>query len=252
VLVLIYIRELFYTQMPCYLQSLFVRITSLSLEDDFMPQLSIIQHLCIWALPLLFAITLHEAAHAYVANRCGDNTAKMLGRLSLNPIRHIDPLGTILIPILLGLLTQFNFLLGYAKPVPIDWRQLRKPKRDMVFVAMAGPLANLVMALLWAICYKIATLLEMSWPSLFLLLTARTGILINLVLFLLNLIPIPPLDGSRILISLLPKKAALAYSKIEPYGLIILILLLITGGLGMIFSPFLEAALNAVKFLFKI
>lgn len=217
-----------------------------------MPQLSIIQQMCIWALPILFAITLHEAAHAYIANRCGDTTAKMLGRLSLNPIRHIDPLGTILIPILIGILTQFSFVIGYAKPVPINWGQLKKPKRDMILVALAGPMANLVMALLWACCYKIATLLDMSWPTLFLLLTARAGIIINLVLLLLNLIPIPPLDGSRVVSSLLPWRAALAYSKLEPYGFILLILLLVTGVLGMILTPFLEAIFNAMKFIFKI
>src|SRR5580704_10906626 len=157
-----------------------------------MPEFSIIQQICIWALPVLLAITLHEAAHAFVAYQCGDTTAKMLGRLSLNPIRHIDPIGTVILPLLAGFLTNFNFVIGYAKPVPISWNQLRHPKRDMILVTLAGPFANFLMAFLWAAGIKIASILhpESSMPALFLLYTSRAGMIINLVLTFLNLIPL--------------------------------------------------------------
>ncbi|MBA2650129.1 MAG: site-2 protease family protein [Legionella sp.] len=217
-----------------------------------MPQLSLIQQICIWVLPLLFAITFHEAAHAYAAFRCGDTTAKMFGRLSLNPIRHVDPIGTLLIPLMIGVLTKFTFLFGYAKPVPINWGQLKNPRRDMMLVALAGPLANVIMALFWACCFKIATMLQLSKPVQFLLLTAQAGIVINLVLFILNLIPIPPLDGSRVVSSLLPWKMAQAYSKIEPYGFYILIVLLLTGVIGSMLSPLIDACLQLIKFIFKL
>ena len=184
-----------------------------------MPEFTIIQQICIWALPVLLAITLHEAAHAYVANKCGDTTAKMFGRLSLNPIRHIDPVGTIILPIVAGLLTNFSFVIGYAKPVPINQNQLRNPKRDMILVTLAGPCSNFLMAFLWAGCLKIATLLhpEVSMPALFLLFTSRAGMIINLVLAFLNLIPLPPLDGSKVVSNLLPTRQAMMYEKIEPY-----------------------------------
>jgi Zn-dependent protease len=217
-------------------------------------EFTLIQQICIWAIPVLFAITLHEAAHALIAYRCGDTTAKMFGRLSLNPIRHIDPIGTVLIPILIGVLTQFNFVIGYAKPVPINGNQFRHPRRDMVLVALAGPFSNLLMASLWAGGFKIATLLhpETSMPALFLLATARAGMIINLVLAALNLLPLPPLDGSRVISSILPPRQAIAYEKIEPYGFFILILLVFTGILGKILTPVINLGLSALITLFRI
>lgn len=219
-----------------------------------MPEFTLIQQICIWALPVLLAITLHEAAHAYVANKCGDTTAKMLGRLSLNPIKHIDPIGTIVLPIIIGVLTQFNFVIGYAKPVPINWNQLRKPRRDMILVALAGPCSNFLMAFLWAGTYKIATLLhpESSTAALFLLVTSRAGMIINLVLAFLNLLPLPPLDGSRVVSSLLPTRQAIAYAKIEPFGFIILILLVVTNILGYILIPLINSGMYLLSIIFKI
>jgi len=210
-----------------------------------MPEFSIIQQICIWALPVLLAITLHEAAHAFVAYQCGDTTAKMLGRLSLNPIRHIDPIGTVILPLLAGFLTNFNFVIGYAKPVPISWNQLRHPKRDMILVTLAGPFANFLMAFLWAAGIKIGSILhpESSMPALFLLYTSRAGMIINLVLTFLNLIPLPPLDGSKVVSSLLPAKQAMQYEKIEPYGFLILVLLIFTGILGAMLIPLINISI---------
>lgn len=219
-----------------------------------MPEFTFIQQICIWALPVLLAITIHEAAHAYVANRCGDTTAKMLGRLSLNPLRHIDPIGTVILPIVAGILTNFNFVLGYAKPVPITWNQLRNPKRDMILVALAGPFSNFIMAFLWAGLFKIAILLhpEASAPVLFLLMTSRAGMIINLVLAFLNLIPLPPLDGSRVITSLLPPDKAMVYAKIEPYGFIILVILIFTGVLGYILTPLIYGGMAALRMIFQL
>lgn len=219
-----------------------------------MPEFTLIQQVCIWAIPVLFAITLHEAAHAFVAYRCGDTTAKMFGRLSLNPIRHIDPVGTLLIPIVIGILTQFNFVIGYAKPVPISWNQFGHPRRDMILVAIAGPFSNILMAFLWAGLFKIATLLhpETSMAALFLLATARAGMIINLVLAALNLLPLPPLDGSRVISSILPARQAIVYEKIEPYGFFILILLVFTGVLSKILTPVINLGLTALVSVFRI
>ena len=219
-----------------------------------MPEFTLIQQICIWALPVLLAITLHEAAHAYVANQCGDTTAKMFGRLSLNPIRHIDLIGTIVMPIVAGLLTNFSMVLGYAKPVPINWTQFRNPKRDMILVTLAGPCSNFLMAFLWAGGFKIATLMhpEVSTPALFLLFTSRAGMIINLVLAFLNLIPIPPLDGSRVVSSLLPARQAIAYSKIEPYGFLILIILIFTGVLGYILTPLVNGGFTLLGMIFQL
>ncbi|TAL64375.1 MAG: site-2 protease family protein [Legionella sp.] len=210
-----------------------------------MPEFTLIQQICIWALPVILAITLHEAAHAYVANYFGDTTAKMFGRLSLNPIRHVDPVGTIIMPLVIGALTQFSFLFGYAKPVPINGRQLRNPRRDMMLVALAGPLSNFLMAFFWAGCFKVATLLhpQSSMAALFLLATGRAGMVINLVLAVLNLIPIPPLDGSRVVSMLLPYKQERLYAQIEPYGFLILIILMLTGVLGFILTPLIQYSL---------
>ena len=216
--------------------------------------LTLTQKIAVWSIPVLLAITLHEAAHAYVANRCGDTTAKQLGRLSFNPLRHIDLIGTLLVPIIIALLSQFHFIFGWAKPVPINWTRLKNPRRDMGLVAAAGPLSNLIMALLWAGCFKIATLFhpEGSTPALFMLLTAQAGILTNLVLGFLNLIPIPPLDGSKIIACLLPPRWAIQYLKIERVGFLILIILLITGTLNGLLSPLISISLNLINTLFKL
>lgn len=219
-----------------------------------MPEFTLIQEVCIWALPVLLAITLHEAAHAYVANLCGDTTAKMFGRLSLNPVRHIDPIGTVLIPIVVGVLTHFSFVIGYAKPVPINWNQFRHPRRDMILVTLAGPFANILMAILWCAGFKLGLSLhpQTSMPALFLIMTARAGMIINLVLAALNLLPLPPLDGSRVVSSLLPPRQAMIYEKIEPYGFYILILLMLTGILNYILMPIINAGLLALSAIFQL
>ncbi|HEY4072845.1 MAG TPA: site-2 protease family protein [Herbaspirillum sp.] len=179
----------------------------------------LIQTVAVYALPVLFAITLHEAAHAYAAKFFGDTTAWSQGRMSLNPLKHVDPFGTIVIPILLYFATKGAFLFGYAKPVPINFGQLGKPKRDMFWVALAGPAANFLMALIWTLI--LIALLVMNVQEPFFTLMARAGVLTNLVMFAFNLFPIPPLDGGRILISLLPHKYAYKFAQIEPYGFFI-------------------------------
>lgn len=219
-----------------------------------MPEFTLIQQVCIWFLPVLLAITLHEAAHAVVAYYCGDSTAKNFGRLSLNPLKHIDPIGTVLMPILIGVLTQFNFLLGYAKPVPISWNRLNKPRRDIILVTLAGPCANILMSLIWAILFKLALHLhpENSMSALFLLVSARAGMIINIVLAALNLLPIPPLDGSRVLGILLPPKQAQLYETIEPYGFLILLVLMLTGLLNFILAPLINFGLSALSAIFQL
>lgn len=198
-----------------------------------MNELSQIQKIVVWVLPVIFAITVHEVAHGWVARRHGDNTAWMLGRLTLNPFKHIDPIGTVLLPGLL-LLSGAGFVFGWAKPVPIDARNLRNPKRDMAYVALAGPAANFLMALGWALLARLGVLVSVEAISLPLIYTGVAGISINLVLGLLNLLPIPPLDGSRILTAVLPHYWAWQYNRFEQYGFIILLLLLMTDVLGMI------------------
>ena len=185
----------------------------------------LIQTVAVYALPVLFAITLHEAAHAYAAKFFGDNTAYSMGRMSLNPIKHIDPFGTILIPILLYFATSGAFLFGYAKPVPINFGHLRKPKRDMAWVSLAGPAANFFMALLWMLAIYALALGGVQEE--FFTLMARAGVLTNLVMFAFNLFPIPPLDGGRILTSLLPNKYAYKFAQIEPYGFFIVMALVL-------------------------
>ena len=216
--------------------------------------LSLVQTLCVWILPVLLAITLHEAAHAFVAYRFGDSTSKMMGRLTLNPIKHIDLIGTIAVPILVGLLSQFNFIFGWAKPVPINYNQLGNPRRDMALVALAGPFSNIIMAFLWAILLKIGIMLDprSSIIALFLVLTGQAGIFINLILAFLNLIPVPPLDGSRVVSGLLRPDLAATYNRIEPYGLIIILVMLATNILSMLITPPMIWSLRFIHTLFGI
>ncbi len=189
-----------------------------------------VQTVLIYALPVLFAITIHEAAHGYVARYLGDNTAYMLGRVTLNPIRHIDPMGTILMPLLLYFATSGAFLFGYAKPVPVNFARLRHPKRDMVWVALAGPASNFVQALLWAIGYTV--LVGSDLNERFFLEMCKAGVLVNLVMWAFNLFPLPPLDGGRILVGLLPRRQAHAVSRLEPWGFFIVMALVIVGIVG--------------------
>ena len=218
--------------------------------------LNIIQKIVIWAVPVIFAITLHEVAHGLVAWRLGDPTAKLVGRLSLNPLRHVDPIGTVAVPLVLLLMSSFfggsAFLFGWAKPVPVDYRNLRNPKRDMALVAIAGPLANFVMAFGWALVAKLGFTLGGSgslWFARPLIWIGEFGIMLNLVLMVLNLLPLPPLDGGRVLTGLLPGPMAYRFSRIEPYGFFILLGLLVTHILGYILWPpvqYLRAVLSAV------
>lgn len=204
---------------------------------------SLISNLAIWALPVLLAITLHEAAHGYVARYFGDPTADLAGRITLNPLRHIDPVGTILLPAgILGLSVLFGssgILFGWAKPVPVDFNRLRRPKADMLWVAAAGPFVNLLMAIGWAILFKVALSLSPGAYTIPMMKMADAGMQINGILMLLNLLPIPPLDGGRIAVSLLPNRLAWQFSRLEPYGFPILLLLLFTGVLGAILGPLL-------------
>ncbi|MCU7852031.1 MAG: site-2 protease family protein [Candidatus Thiodiazotropha sp. (ex Monitilora ramsayi)] len=205
-----------------------------------MEGLSLIQKLAIFILPLVFAITVHEAAHGWMAKRLGDKTAEMLGRITLNPLKHIDPVGTILVP--LGLYLMTGFVFGWAKPVPVNWQNLNHPKRDMGLVALAGPGANLMMALIWAITVYIGAMMMESyaWVALPLLLMGVVGVLINSVLMALNLLPILPLDGGRVLYSVLPQKQAQIYSRSEAFGLIIVVGLLVTGLLNNLLWPVVD------------
>jgi Zn-dependent protease len=200
-------------------------------------EITVIQKIAVYALPVIFAITVHEAAHGYVAKYFGDLTADRLGRISLNPLKHIDPFGTILLPALTVMLG--GILFGWAKPVPVNFANLRNPKKDMLWVAAAGPASNLIMAIIWAILLGYSKnapdsaayfLAEMSWA----------GISINLVLMVLNLLPMPPLDGGRIAVSLLPHNLSMQLARVERYGFVILILLMFTGVLGKIISPIIN------------
>ncbi len=219
-------------------------------------EFNLVQTIAIYALPVIFAITLHEAAHGYVARHYGDNTAYVLGRVSLNPLRHIDPVGTVLVPLLIlttsSLFGAGGILFGWAKPVPVDFSGLRHPKRDMLWVAAAGPFANLLMALLWAFALKFALLAPDNAFTLPLGLMAKAGITVNLVLMLLNLLPILPLDGGRIAVSLLPNRLAYGFSRLEPYGFPILLLLLFTNLLGAILNPMVSAAIQVIATIFQL
>lgn len=199
-----------------------------------MEELTLVQRFAVWVLPVLFAITLHEVAHGWAAKMLGDRTAERMGRLSLNPIHHIDPIGTLLVPGLLMVLGGIIF--GWAKPVPVDFGKLRHPRRDTVLVAVAGPAANLLMTLGWALITRLAHVIDTPFVTVPLSLMGVAGIVINLLLMLLNLLPIPPLDGGRIAAGLLPPRAADKFNKIEPYGFMILLLLMVTGGLSGILA----------------
>jgi Zn-dependent protease len=208
--------------------------------DEF----SLVQKIIIWTIPVIFAITAHEVAHGWVALRLGDRTAQMMGRLTLNPIKHIDPIGTILIPGLLLLIGGFIF--GYAKPVPVTYQNLRNPKSDMAWVAVAGPVSNLIMAIIWAGVAMLGVVLAESDIAMGLPMSymGAAGILINAMLMVLNLLPLPPLDGGRILVSLLPGPMAWQVQRLEPYGFFILLGLLYFGLLGKLLWPMIGAFVN--------
>jgi Zn-dependent protease len=207
---------------------------------------TVIQQIAVYVIPMIFAITLHEAAHAFMSHKYGDDTAKLLGRLSLNPAHHIDIVGTIIFP-LIGILMG-GFIFGWAKPVPINFNRLQNPKRNLFWIAFAGPAANFIMALIWALILKLSTVLDLYFGTP-LNLMAQAGIAVNISLMILNLIPILPLDGGRMLFSLLPEKYALVYTKIERYGMWILILLLLFGGLNYIIKPLYLAIVNYILLL---
>lgn len=215
-----------------------------------MDEFSLIQKIIIWAIPVIFAITVHEVAHGWVALQFGDRTAQMMGRLTLNPIKHIDPLGTIVIPGLL--LMTGGFMFGWAKPVPVTYQNLRKPKSDMAWVALAGPASNLIMAILWAVIAAIGVSLQNSGVAIGQVMSymGAAGILINSMLMTLNLLPLPPLDGGRILVSLLPGPLAWQVGRIEPYGFFILVGLLYFGILSMILWPLIGAFINLLASVF--
>jgi len=225
-------------------------------------ELNPIQTLAIYALPVIFAITLHEAAHGYVARYFGDNTAWQLGRVSLNPVRHIDPVGTVIVPLamlMLGRLLGGGIpLFGWAKPVPVNFGALRHPKADMLWVALAGPAANLIMALAWAVLFKLALVAPHNFFSYPLGLMSDAGIQINIWIMALNLLPIPPLDGGRIVTSLLPMKLAIRFASIERYGFIILLALIAMPGilhvdlLQAVLVPPVSYSINLIGYLFQI
>lgn len=215
---------------------------------------ALIQTIAIAALPVVFAITLHEAAHGYAARHFGDPTAWQAGRISLNPLRHIDPVGTVLLPLLIlalsWLFSKDAFLFGYAKPVPVNFGRLRNPKRDMFWVALAGPAANLFMALVWAALLKLAWEMPVNDFTVPLSEMSKLGVIINCVLMVLNLLPLPPLDGGRIAVSLLPYPLASKFAQLERWGFPILLLLLFTGILGQVMSPLVQMLAGLIETLF--
>jgi Zn-dependent protease len=215
--------------------------------------LTTVQQISVMLLPLVFAITFHEAAHGWVASLLGDQTARSMGRVSANPLRHIDLMGTLLLPILMYATT--GFLFGWAKPVPVDWRNLRQPRRDTALVALAGPGANLLMMLGWALIGRLGGLLHaqgVEWFALPLIYMGGFGLMINSVLMVLNLFPLPPLDGGRVLVSILPPRLALLVARIEPFGILILLVLLFSGVLWRLVGPLVNASQHLVGALVRL
>lgn len=207
--------------------------------------------IAVWLVPVLFAITLHEAAHGWMANKLGDPTAKALGRISLNPIKHIDPLGTVVLPLVLVMLS--GFVIGWAKPVPVDMRYFKQPLLDMAVVALAGPASNFIMACGWAL---VGTLGQAMFApgnelAIYIYKVGEAGITINLILMVLNLLPIPPLDGGRVIAGVMPPQIAVPFMKIEPYGLFVVIFLLVTGILGKILWPMVLFFKALIKMVFQ-
>jgi len=216
---------------------------------------SLVSTIAIYALPVIFAITLHEAAHGYVARYFGDTTAFVLGRVSLNPTRHIDLIGTILVPLAILLATSFtgrSMLFGWAKPVPINYHALRNPRRHMLWVAAAGPAANLAMALGWALVGKLTLVFPQNYFTEPLFLIGRAGVEVNVVFMLLNLIPLLPLDGGRILASLLPPRMSDSYARLEPWGVPILLALMFSNVLGILLSPMVWSSLQLIAVAFQL
>ena len=217
----------------------------------FSSQFSLLETVLLYAIPVILAITLHEAAHGYVARLLGDDTAWMLGRVTLNPIKHIDPVGTIAVPLGLLLLSKLagssGLLFGWAKPVPVNFGNLRDPKSDMFWVAAAGPGANLFMALVWAFLLKFSG--PLNDPTFFAAMCVQ-GITINVVLMVLNLLPVPPLDGGRIMVSILPNSLAFQFAKLERFGFPIIILLMVTGALSVVMNPLVSATLRGIQAVF--
>ena len=208
--------------------------------------------LSLYAFPAVLAITFHEAAHGYAAKRLGDLTAYQQGRITLNPIKHIDVIGTLIVPAVLLLASGGKMAFGWAKPVPVNFAALRNPKKDMFWVAAAGPGANLIMAIGWALIFKLTLIMPEHYFSSPLLEMAKVGILINLVLMVLNLMPVPPLDGGRIAISVLPYALAYNLAKLEPYGLLVIMLLMASGVLSSIMYPILGSIIGVLSFVFAI
>ncbi len=209
-----------------------------------MIELSLIQKIIVCVPPILLAVTLHEVAHGWMAKINGDRTAEMMGRLSLNPLKHVDPVGTIVVPALMVLSTGFIF--GWAKPVPVSYNELNSPKKDMAKVAIAGPASNLIMMIIWAIILKMSLLApnSMQWVTVPLTYMASVGVYINCIIMVLNLLPIPPLDGSRIVASYLPNSLAYQYGQMERYGVIILVALMVLGILGKVLLPLVSGITN--------
>ncbi len=210
---------------------------------------NIIYTVAVWALPVLFAITLHEVAHGWVANKLGDGTARMLGRLTINPFKHIDPVGTVIVPLVMVLL-QTGFVFGWAKPVPVNFNNLKNPRKDMAIVAVAGPLSNLAMAILWVFIYKFGTTMGDTNIAKGIMAMGQAGILINLILFVFNLLPIPPLDGGRVLSAFVPASVSDMLDKIEPYGFFIVIGLLYFGVLNAILNPVIGFFMHTIGSIF--